>query len=201
MNVVWRKEWIKPDESLWSILEKFAYVSCVERRDMLKMLGSNEVKKIKNTMIGDKRRELFQLSGFDSEQLNSLLGTHLYDHNKSIINVLIKPLHYYRKPDRTWFYVSLRWCPTCLDSGFHSWLHQFILVTCCPYHGSLLLDKCPCCNEGIPFLFSDKKLSDPFMCKCGYSLSDVYKTRWLKWNTNITVLFISYTMVWGGREG
>lgn len=187
MNVVWRREWTKADETPWSIFEKMSYANWVGRNEMMRVLGSPEVKRITSTVIGNNRRELFDMSGFDSELLNTILDINLFEQNKSNIESLIGPLQYFRGPGHNWFSKQLRWCPDCLDSGFHSWHHQFILVSECPYHGTALFESCPCCHEQIPFLFSDKRLGSPFMCKCGHSLADVYNSRWRKWDQSFNI--------------
>ncbi|MCU6792550.1 hypothetical protein OB236_10460 [Paenibacillus sp. WQ 127069] len=58
MNFVWRKEWIKAYETPWSIFEKLAFANRLERNDILRFFGNDDVKRIKNPNIGDSRREV-----------------------------------------------------------------------------------------------------------------------------------------------
>ena len=44
---------------------------------------------------------------------------------------------------------SLRYCPTCLHSGWHSSLFQHWVLPICPLHGDRLTTGCPGCGEEI----------------------------------------------------
>ncbi|MCM3625779.1 TniQ family protein [Paenibacillus glycanilyticus] len=178
MNYVWRKEWIKAYETPWSIFEKLAFSNRVERNDILRFFGGNDVKKIKNPNIGDSRRELIQLSGFNTDLLNNVLNFDLIGNCQQSINSLIEPFKNFHEPLDQWFPKVLHWCPACLSKGYHSWFHQFILIKNCPFHGTVLHDCCPKCGGHIPFLLSDKGLSYPFTCVCGYSLSSSICSEW-----------------------
>ncbi|MMZ43443.1 hypothetical protein D1872_49920 [compost metagenome] len=138
-------------------------------------------------MIGDKRKELIQLRGFDSKKLEEYLGEDLVSLNKSAISTILKPVEYYRKPIRTWLPQTLKWCPKCITNGYHSWLHQFSLVHSCPIHQIDLLSSCPKCLNQIPFLISDFALNEPFTCKCGCKLADFGCTPWSKWNLEVDI--------------
>lgn len=156
MNFVWRKEWIKAYETPWSIFEKLAFANRLERNDILRFFGNDDVKRIKNPNIGDSRRELIQLSGFNAALLNKVFESDLVGDCKHSVGTLIKPLNYFRERLNKWFPEHLHWCHDCLSHGYHSWFHQFILIKICPFHESILLDCCPKCGGRIPFLISDK---------------------------------------------
>ncbi|ULL16366.1 VOC family protein [Paenibacillus sp. H1-7] len=68
------------------------------------------------------------------------------------------------------------------NAHYHSWLHQFSLVKRCPIHQIDLADSCPRCFKKIPFMLSDKGLSDAFTCICGYKLADFTLIHWSEWN-------------------
>jgi len=139
------------------------------------------VKSIKNA-IGDKWRELVDLNGFDPYILVNYLEYDLTGHNRSIITSIMNPIKYVRAHRSTWFPDSLKWCPKCIKKGYHSWFHQFSLVKNCPIDHEYLKNSCPQCLNEIPFLLSDKGLSDPFTCKCGYKLADFSVAQWSDWN-------------------
>ncbi|WP_123040519.1 hypothetical protein [Cohnella candidum] len=185
MNIAWRREWIHPYETPWSVFEKLILANRVERNELLKTFGSEGVQGIKNHIIGDRWRELRELRGFDSAALRTALDYDLTEHNHTTTSNIVSPLHYCKERLDSWFAPYLRWCEKCMNNGYHSWLHQFIMVRKCPNHEEYLLDACPGCRNQIPFLISNKQLSDPFTCKCGYRLADFTVERWQTWNTPI----------------
>jgi hypothetical protein len=188
MVIVWRKEWINAFESPWSIFEKVCLANQVTRTEVLRTLGNQDVKNIKSFLIGDKRRELINLSGFDPNMLKHYLDYDLIGHNKSIKITILKPLEYFNEHILTWFPQFMSWCPDCMKMGYHSWLHQFALVHNCPIHQTNLINACPSCFSKIPFLLSDSGLSDPFTCKCGFKLANFTETHWSEWNFPVNII-------------
>ncbi|NOU90221.1 hypothetical protein GC102_31420 [Paenibacillus sp. LMG 31460] len=106
----------------------------------------------------------------------------------------------FRELPHTWFAKHVRWCIDCLNTGFHSWFHQFILVSKCPYHGTKLIAACPNCKEEIPFLLSNKRLSSPFTCVCGYILADFSIKLWSEWDKKFDITDPS-VLRWISRKG
>ncbi|WP_438496960.1 TniQ family protein [Paenibacillus sp. IHBB 3054] len=199
MQAIWRNEWIHEYETPWSIFGKFSLTNRIERNHLMKYLGNNEVKSIKNNLIGEKRRELFELSGFSEEMLNVMFDYNLVDFTKKTIDAITKPLINTNFPKQYWFFKHLRWCKECLSYGYHSWLHQFILLSHCPYHNCDLFDKCPGCENELPFTYSNKSLDTPFTCKCGNKLADFNNTMWSSWNIRLKVTNKS-TIEWLSEE-
>jgi hypothetical protein len=169
-------------ETPWSIFEKVCLANHVTRTEVLRTFGTEDVKKIKSPTIGDSRRELIQLSGFDPLLLEQTLEHDIVGQNKKVISNLLKPIHYYKNHITTWFPQTLRWCEQCMSRGYHSWLHQFFLNKCCPIHNSNLIEHCPACLKSIPFLISDKSLGDPFTCKCGHKIANSFDYQRTEWN-------------------
>lgn len=200
MVIVWRNEWINTYESPWSVFEKICLANNVTRTEVLRTLGNQDVKKIISTLIGEKRREFLNLNGFDHSALNQYLEYDFTAHNASIISTILKPVQYYVEHNYTWFPQALKWCPECMNKGYHSWLHQFSLVRHCPIHQVRLVNFCPECQNEIPFLFSDKGLSAPFTCKCGYKLADFTMTHWSEWNFNVNITENAVIKWIGGEE-
>lgn len=78
--------------------------------------------------------------------------------------------------DDAWIFFEmdlLRFCPICLESGFHSWWHQCRLHRTCLLHGCAIVELCQSC--GVPvFLYGDKTrtIREPFRCKeCSGSIA------------------------------
>ncbi|WP_029191285.1 TniQ family protein [Paenibacillus elgii] len=185
MGAIWRKEWIMPYESAWSIFEKFIYANVIERKELLKAMGNEHVKKIKGTHIGNRFRDLLTLNGFDAQNIHNYMKCNLHQITRDTIQKLLHPLS--EENADIWFSKSLRWCNDCLQFGYHSLIHQFVLFNTCPFHCQPLINFCPKCHTEIPFLLSDISLSDAFTCKCGYVFADM-STRWEKWNSTLEIL-------------
>lgn len=131
MDFVWRKEWIKLYETPWSFFEKLAFANRLERNDILRFFGNDDVKKIKNPNIGDSRRELIHLSGFNADLLNKVFESDLVGDCRQSVGTLIEPLNYFRERLNIWFPEHLHCCHDCLSHGYHSWFHQFVLIKRC----------------------------------------------------------------------
>lgn len=176
-HIVWRKEWIRPYESSWSILEKFSCTNVVDKNDILRVYGSPRVKSIKGNVIGDMHRELIYLTGFDNERLSSALNFNIEQHVNELLNITISLL-----PDSfNWFHNNFQWCDDCLRYGYHSYFHQFVLLHHCPFHLKPLSHHCPSCNKTFPYKLNDK--INFFTCECGHQFAD-FNDHWNKWSMN-----------------
>jgi hypothetical protein len=173
MSIVWSASWINEYESPWSIFEKISCKNLVTRNEILRWMGSEEVRKIKTFVLGDAKRDLITLRGFDPDILKGELNYDLHVHNESVIKKILGPINYYKDNIHTWFPGQLKWCAECLKMGYHSWMHQFALVDKCPFHEIELQSTCPMCQIKIPFLISDAALGHPFTCKCGHQHADI----------------------------
>lgn len=186
MYIVWRREWIRPYESAWSIFEKFKFANIVERSTIIRAFGIEKVQKIKGSHIGDQFRDLLHLKGLDPSLTEYYLSFDLHTHNDQTIKKILSPLGKYLGRSDSWFSTHLKWCKTCLQNGYHSVLHQFILFKNCPFHQEPLIENCPGCDASIPFLISDSNLGGAFLCKCGFLFSDASKG-WNNWCTDINI--------------
>lgn len=70
---------------------------------------------------------------------------------------------------------TLRYCPRCLELGFHSMFYQHHAVRDCPYHGIRLQNKCISCARPWEPLIKHI-VEQPFCCP---------KCHWLHWRTVI----------------
>lgn len=68
---------------------------------------------------------------------------------------------------------TLRYCPRCLQLGFHSMFYQHRAVRDCPYHGIPLMDRCMYCERPWAPLIK-QIVEEPFCCP---------KCRWLHLKT------------------
>jgi hypothetical protein len=79
------------------------------------------------------------------------------------------------KPSEYWFTDGFRYCPLCLECGYHSDLFQCVAVSCCPFHEVALNERCHCCGCSTPKLSDTKRLfANPYQCaQCLDALSGV----------------------------
>jgi len=182
----WRKEWILPFESAWSVLEKFTLTHHTDRNSVLRTLGSPEVKQLKSTMSGNIHRNLITLNGFDNAQLKTALDYDLIHHNQVFLAAMNQKLTCSCRREEDWIKSELNWCESCMKFGYHSLLHQFRSIHFCPFHQTKLKTSCPKCNAKFYFLFSNESLDSPFTCKCGHELT-ITKNRWRDWVQSLKI--------------
>jgi hypothetical protein len=74
-----------------------------------------------------------------------------------------------------WLSERFRYCPLCLECGYHSDLFQCMAIACCPFHEVALSELCHCCSGWTPKVSESKRLFDsPYECSaCGEALSGV----------------------------
>lgn len=60
-------------------------------------------------------------------------------------------------------------CPICISQGFHSLYHQVVFLDICLIHNVKLIDRCPSCNNPIPYTFHANPYLFGFKCGCGYN--------------------------------
>ena len=60
---------------------------------------------------------------------------------------------------------SLRYCPKCLERGFHSPLFQCQLISQCPLHRAALRSGCPDCRARTSYRLEASLAADPLRCQ------------------------------------
>lgn len=61
----------------------------------------------------------------------------------------------------------IRWCPECIEQGFHSILGAVCLVFNCPIHGCPLVDRCRECNGVFKASIREACTVGSTDCRCG----------------------------------
>ena len=75
-------------------------------------------------------------------------------------------IQYLHMDERVWVDRTFRYCPLCLEHGYHSFLFQFIPISHCPLHNVALAKQCHCCDEPLPMYGFSKSLFDsPYHCR------------------------------------
>lgn len=76
--------------------------------------------------------------------------------------------------DECWLTRRFRYCPLCLEAGYHTALFQIRAIGACPFHRAQLSDRCHCCGTEIPILLLSRPLLAPYFCeRCEEAISGV----------------------------
>lgn len=86
-----------------------------------------------------------------------------------------------------YFNPFLNYCPECLATGYHSWVHQLVFVQKCPIHFHNLDHKCPQCGSEICLDLNATQHFKAFSCSCGYCFLNVssYTKLLTTWSTKL----------------
>lgn len=128
-SFMWSKQWVRPYESLWSIMHNFRIVNhCSRYQDALKLLGLSD----KHLLVPryDSRWGIFNTLSDklnDYEVVDKQLIPEGYSNYFNSINKAMKSCPYFISS-------QLRYCPECMKQGYHSILHQLSGVEYCPFH-------------------------------------------------------------------
>lgn len=169
-GITWRNEWVRPYESMWSIIEKVKIANSITGTDLLLFLNPGSK--------GRQIRNVHKLSEATYSKLKDLIGIDF----SAILNAMLSlsklelsnPLHY--------FHTNLCYCDKCIQYNYHSYLHQHKLVVECPFHLTKLRRCCPVCKKES--YYYNVAFSTPFTCKCGMQ---IYQTgnyvAWSSWSS------------------
>ena len=140
-GVCWRPEWVRPYESLWSLIAKFTYLNASIVADLYSCFaGAGTTDRDWRAQYLNRSLNTFSL--FDDQKLSNVLAL-----DKTMIRQATALA--YVNPNETAALVcdQLRYCSTCITSGYHSTLHQLLFLPECPIHGVRLLTQCSQCGR------------------------------------------------------
>ncbi|WP_027409359.1 hypothetical protein [Anoxybacteroides tepidamans] len=186
----WRKQWIQPYESPWSVFRKIMEVNQLKANDLLYLFGNEGIKNLVNpSNAGFYRRELVTMEHFCEHEINHYLGIDykkmLKESNKKVIGAIQERFRDYAG---YYYHSHFTFCSKCLEKGYHSILHQISLFDRCFLHDIVLKNCCPSCKRQYDYFLIDEGFITPFTCVCGYrfikgeTIKDLYK----KWNYPIS---------------
>lgn len=153
----WFPEKVFPMESQWSLLHKFLIWNSLRVRSLHKAIGK---KAYTNSNLSRGKffsiNKFINATGMDKENVkNSLPQTYLPG---EIENAL-----YYARLSLLIFQ-TLRFCPECIKSGYHSCLYQLMLFKYCPIHYLELQIQCPYCFSLISMDASGRNFKNAYGC-------------------------------------
>lgn len=134
-TLVWRPEWHRPGESFWSVLNKLAFANDTPVREVLAHLAGS-VRALRGMTLTVEPRV--------ATLICQALGLAFSRAAQLFAGVRPVPLEH-----RQWLQIGLRWCPKCLEAGFHSVVFQDWRVLKCPWHGCQVVDYCPRCRCAV----------------------------------------------------
>lgn len=156
MNYAWRSGTTSRFDSLWALINKFAYLNAASYAQV---------------------REFFEISGRNIHPATSLYNTWAMDRSKMAAvfertetDFDLSTPGYYALGGDLQTSNTLRWCPDCMERGFHAAAFQVRLIRMCPLHKIALEESCPVCHRPIPYEADSKTLEVPFGCPCGHVL-------------------------------
>ena len=149
-------------ESAWSCLHKFTSQNHLTCRDVVGLVASR-TSSGRPVTWGRLQRDLNTSYGFDMGRLAGVLEL-----DQS--NLASMFTEYWTIPKETSGSIYLRFCPVCIEDGFHTALFQYKLFARCPWHDVSLEDGCPSCGHFINYTFDKETASNPYGCSCGERL-------------------------------
>ncbi|WP_408529257.1 TniQ family protein [Paraburkholderia nemoris] len=141
-------------ESVYSVLSRFAQRNALDFGTLRAVLGGRTAR---------ARDCRFYCSSADIEIcLNGLTGWGWRSHEVVLEPVCAALVHSVWSP-------VLRYCPVCLEAGFHSAWYQAETLSCCPFHGCELVTFCQTCGAPTSIYgLSATLFGVPYSCwSCG----------------------------------
>ncbi|GEM_PF-2830725 len=160
----WRPEWVYPFESLRSLLSKFMLLNHIGITDLNQVFCYKSPSSFRISLLNGNRA-LLNSSIFNNCIDPSLLKEVLGLSDEQLTFSVIESYTYYESYWRNEF----RFCPSCLEAGYHSPFHQHKMFNKCPIHGDKLKTCCMKCNAVLPYEFSRLTVRNPYECtECGH---------------------------------
>lgn len=155
----WSSQWHLYGDSIAGKLFRFVYANAFSSKEIAEMI-------IASPSIQQRGSPLYHhpYSRVDWQRFCSRTGLSEGELRLSLLGDLLDSL--------SWTPVTsqrFRFCPACLQSGYHARYFQIAALALCPIHGAGLRDTCPACHAPTPFYgICRELLSTPYCCwKCG----------------------------------
>ena len=155
---------VNPDESMASILWKFARLNTIAGH----VVVSHAAKQIVDPYEG-------VAFNHDEIHLDRLMTT--LQLPRSTLYISLGPRSVARRMSP-----YLRWCRSCLLQGYHSIVHQFECVRHCPIHRKPIEMLCPACQQPSTYRLHAQLLDAPYRCgNCGVRFAAYVRRQTLPW--------------------
>jgi TniQ len=140
----WRPSWFIRFESLWSMLRRFAFFNEATAKNLQDAFGAGATRPY--LWVSRKRGDLRSYGGLDPLRLTNVFGVDKETLDETTVLPFIADYeHELLTSER------VRFCHSCLKDGFHSSLHQILLLKGCPVHGERLTEECQRCKTRLDY--------------------------------------------------
>ena len=167
-------------ESLWSVVHKFCFLNATTGSSVFRHFCSREGRA---AFVPTSSCEC-KMARLDDLRFSGKLDV------KMLGQVIRAPAEWFqtatmdswctRLEARSRTVPFLRFCPVCIQSGYHTLLSQRGDERYCSMHNMLLEDSCPRCGRRIPYAAPSNKCA-PYSCYCGWCLwPAIYADVWPK---------------------
>lgn len=140
-DVNWRSGTASIYESEWSLARKYCYLNRVTINDI-----DENLLLLRQSYKKNRSRD-------ENIELNERTLSRCLGESPSILRY--RQIEHYLLPsliagdEQHWTPTHLRYCPLCMERGYHSPIYQLPWVVRCPIHGISLLERCKYCGNQI----------------------------------------------------
>lgn len=161
----WKNNWIWRFESIWCSIEKFKYANELTNIDIGRLLNSS---KSLNKNIYIHSSLYIANNRVDIKSLENLLEKDVFDDLNKDLKTFLGPL-YNNLDIEKYILEKFRYCPKCIEQGYHSIFHQINFFNKCIFHDIQLQTKCASCESTYEYVVKYSGMNTGFLCNCGYS--------------------------------
>ena len=155
------RAWVNLDESIVSILWKFARLNAIAGPVVVSLAARKTI-------------DPYEGVAFTPEHIYIERLANTFHLSTRLLGIALAS-----KVDPMRMSSQLRWCPVCMMDGYHSVVHQFESVQRCPIHRHTLEVLCRSCQEPSAYRLHAKLLDAPYRCgHCGMGFATYL--RWQK---------------------
>lgn len=174
----WKNTWIWKYESIWCSLEKFKYANELTNSDIGRLLNASSCLK-KNISIYSSL--YIAKNRINQNSLSNLLEKDVFYNLNIYLRTFLGSL--YNELDIEKYTIEkFRYCPKCIEQGYHSIFHQLNFFDKCVFHDIELKTQCPSCGLEYNYIIRYNGVDIGFSCKCGYNpLSNVSAEQVFNW--------------------
>jgi hypothetical protein len=152
----WYTSWTTGCDSIYGLLSKVAWLNGLSAREIAHLFVSSRCGR-KGITVQRLNLDLREPGVFDLSKIAQLCHTT----EEAVSDAFVRGKYTDRLVETC---PNLRYCPQCLESGFHSALFQLSCVARCPLHHIALKQQCENCTGVIPYRLTSSLLRKPFAC-------------------------------------
>ncbi|KIG11167.1 hypothetical protein BurMR1_1827 [Burkholderia sp. MR1] len=146
-----RPEWSSPGESMWMRLSKFSLYNRLSVHSLARLIAVRPDEALADGV------DLRRADRFVIDKLADVLETSDGSARAGFCCATARPA-------LGWASTELRYCPTCLEQGFHAAWFQWRFIERCPVHRRRLRHGCRQCAAVIPYVLARDMAAHPLSC-------------------------------------